>query len=300
MVFENLSFNQSMRALRPVSSNMSSPASEVTGELLSCLSCFDSTILFAHFFTPSSIQSFTQQNYDQACDLRERCAAIGAKITFPGRWDYPSEFQWLEKPPRFLSYIGQPIWLERPSLAVVGSREPHARTLEWLDQHLTPVLRKRNVLVVSGAARGVDQRAHLLSVRCGQPTLAFLPSGLATPYPSSFSEMSSAILEAGGAVMSEYPPNQSMRKYHFLQRNRLIASLAKVVFIAEASRRSGSMMTARLAQAGRSRICVLPSFPGDGAGSGTLELLVEGATPLRDADDLMSVCDLEMACTLKS
>ncbi len=275
--------------------NLHASSRSVNRELLSSLSCFDSSIVVEDFFADRFSKSVSLENYDRALKLLDRVSEIGASLTFPGDANYPAEFMNLDRPPKFLSFFGLPVWRARLALAVVGSREPHARTLEWLDTHLAKVIRKRKLLIVSGAARGVDQRAHLLSLRCGEPTLAFLPSGLANPYPAQFEEMIRSILESGGAVMSEYMPDQPMRKHHFLQRNRLIASIARVVFVAEASRRSGSMMTARLAQAGRSRLCVLPSFPGDGAGSGTLELLVEGATPLRDDDDLLSICDLEMA-----
>jgi DNA processing protein len=223
----------------------------------------------------------------KADEVVEWCKANKATILYPGHPDYPEAFMRREKPPLFLSQWGGPVWRSHTPLAVVGSRDPSHRALEWMDAHLVNLLRKRrDVAIVSGGARGIDQRAHLVSLRLKQPTIVFLPSGLATPYPSEIMDWINSILSVGGAIMSHYHPHQQVRKRHFEGRNRLIAALGKVCLIVEARRRSGSMMTARLARDQDRTVCVVPAFPDDPCAAGGVDLLFDGAMPIRDADDL--------------
>ena len=213
---------------------------------------------------------------------------LEATIVYPFHTAYPASFYELESPPLFLSCLGDIEALgaiER--LAVVGSRELSTRCEQWLETHLTTLLRLRpHTVIISGGARGADQAAHLAAVRAGRPTIVFLPSGLNQIFPSELRTWVKPILRAGGLFVSVYAPDDQIRKFRFEARNRLIASLAHFTFIAEASRRSGTMMTARLSiELGR-ELCVLPSFPGDLVGQGNLDLLTMGAELIRDADDL--------------
>jgi DNA processing protein len=158
--------------------------------------------------------------------------------------------------------------------------------LSWMENHLSAFLRTTSAVVVSGGARGIDQRAHRLAIRSGCPTVVFLPSGLARPYPDEWRTWKDDILAAGGAVLSHYPPFQEIRRFHFEERNRLIAAMGRILFVVEARRRSGSSMTARLAADLGRTVCVLPGHPADPRAGGTIDLLFDGAAPIRDATDL--------------
>lgn len=259
--------------------------------LLSCLSLFDSSVRLDHFlgapFAPKSMQ------LDRARRTLEWCEKRGVHILHPDSDDYPEAFFALEKPPLFLSVQGslESVAGLKPRLAVVGTREPSNRALEWIDHHLSQFLSERQAVIVSGGARGIDQKAHRVAIREGAPTLVFLPSGLAKIYPSEIESWKEALFASGGALVSPYAPEQEIRRRHFEGRNRLIASLGQVVLIAEAQRRSGSIMTARLASELGRTLAVLPSFPGEPSSAGTLDLLFNGAFPLRDSADLLTLFD---------
>jgi len=212
-----------------------------------------------------------------------------AKVVYPGHMDYPAGFNLLEKPPLFLSYFGEASWKTHKCLSVIGSREANYLSLSWMDQHLSELLSLGNLALVSGGARGIDQRAHLLSIRHRKPTIAFLPSGLAQIYPNSFADWVDPIVQNGGAVMSELAPNAPMRTFYFHERNRLIVAMSDVLFVVEARRRSGSSMTARLASENSKTVAVLPGFPSEVNWSGSIDLLCQGAFPIRDALDLRTL-----------
>lgn len=262
-------------------------------KLLACLSLFDRRIRLEAFNDPSAVAiQLDLESWRLARNVESWCEQRGAKILYPGHPEYPAPFLFLEAPPLFLSVLGESPWVHRQCLSVVGSREPDRRVVEWMDVQLSRVLETGSLVTVSGGARGVDQRAHAVSLRLGKPTVVFIPSGLARPYPSALDAWIPDILKCGGAIVSEFPPWEPMHKRNFEKRNRLIAGLGRVLFVAEAKRRSGSLMTARLARECSRTITVLPSFPGESCAAGTLDLLFDGAFPIRDAEDLLSLFDL--------
>jgi DNA processing protein len=258
-------------------------------ELLSCLSLFDPSVRLGNFLGDAESWLLpSERDLHEAIETRDWCHQNGIRILYPSHPHYPQEFLALEEPPLFLScLIGAetPPW-QTPSISIVGSREPLERSLAWMDQNLPQFLRLFPVPVISGGARGVDQKAHSISLRSGIPTVAVIPSGLARIYPGDFAAWVPAILEAGGALLSPYHPKQEIRKFHFEGRNRLIAALGKMLLVIEARRRSGSIMTARLASELGRTLAALPSFPGESRSAGSLELLFSGGMMVRDAGDL--------------
>jgi DNA processing protein len=212
--------------------------------------------------------------------------ARGRILLYPGHLFYPFSFLSLADAPFILHMEGSPIWLGAAGLSVVGSREPSQQSLQWLEENLGSFLEKNSVFTVSGGARGVDQRVHRISLRKQMPTVAFLPAGLSRLYPESLLEIRDSLLKCGGAFLSEFDPDQRMAKHHFIQRNRLIAALGEVTLVVEARRRSGTLLTARAAVEQGKALLILPTHPLDRQGQGGLDLLCEGATPVRDETDL--------------
>lgn len=208
---------------------------------------------------------------------------------------YPQEFYLMDAPPVYFMYLGSTAWLSMKNLAVVGSREPSLLTQKWLQRELSYCLEQIPLTIVSGGARGVDQMAHSIAIRKNLPTVVVVPSGLGSLYPSSLHEWVDIVRDRGGCIISEYDYDQKMIKYHFHDRNRLIAALSQVVLIAEAREKSGTMITAHHAAHLNRPVLVIPSHPLDPQFAGSLNLLAEGATLLRDAQELISVIRSEMS-----
>jgi DNA processing protein len=182
--------------------------------------------------------------------------------------------------------MGTPHWTKRPSLGVVGSRKMSSLTKEWMDQELLPFLNRNDVSVISGGARGVDQAAHLCALRAKKPTFVFLPSGLSEIYPRDMVEWKNQILNTGGAFLSEYWPNEKIKKHYFIERNRLIAAMSDFVLIAQGEKKSGTLLTAQWALDLGRDIGVLPGHPMDFHFSGNLHLMRSGVPPVVDSLDL--------------
>lgn len=210
----------------------------------------------------------------------------GISLLTPASPDFPERWVASADPPLSLTVLGSLAALNAPALSVVGSREPSPESGRWLETELADFCRRTRAPIVSGGARGIDQRAHAVAIRAGSPTIALLPSGLECPYPADLRRWFPAILEAGGAIVSEYPGAALMRKNHFHQRNRLIAAAGRLVLIVEARSKSGTLITAaRAAEIGRP-LLVVPGHPGDVRFGGNLQLLSEGATLVRNHEDL--------------
>lgn len=214
------------------------------------------------------------------------CQRHRVEILDPTHEWYPSSWFSLENPPLFISVMGTPCWLNHKCLSVVGSRNPTHASLRWMDMEIPGLLRELNIVTVSGGARGIDQKCHALSLRAGVPTVALLPSGLRNFYPRELESWREPILDGGGCFVSQFAPDSPMWKSHFRERNRLIAQMGDALLVVEAARRSGSIMTAHLAMEREKDVCILPGHPMELNALGVLDLLVDGAKPVRDALDL--------------
>lgn len=215
-----------------------------------------------------------------------RSIQSGYQLIYPGHPFYPLHFLTLEQVPYLLRMQGSPIWLAKPGLAVVGHREPSLLSLQWMSQELGAFLKNQSCFTVSGGARGVDQRVHSISLLEQVPTVALMPAGMNKIYPDKFKEWILPIINGGGAILSEYEDDQPMLKHHFLQRNRLISCLAEATVVIEARRRSGTLLTAKQAIEQSRPVWVMPGHPIEIRHQGSMDLIAEGATPVRDAQDL--------------
>lgn len=216
----------------------------------------------------------------------EASVTKGYCLLYPGHELYPEQFFVMPNPPYLLRMRGSPVWLTNQGLSVVGSREPSMPSRNWMDEEFGKFLEGNSVFTVSGGARGVDQKAHGLSLRHGRATVVLVPAGLDNLYPASLKDWQQEVIEHGGAFLSEYEDNTWMRKDYFHQRNRLISALGCLTLIIEARRRSGTLLTARLALEQQRPVLIIPGHPHDSQFAGSLELLRDGATPISDAYDL--------------
>jgi DNA processing protein len=227
-------------------------------------------------------KSTLQQESEELRRLKD----LGVNFTYIGEQFYPVSFQNMPGAPLFLSYKGHPTWLWGRSLAVVGSRDASQLSHLWMEESFAEFLRQEKPVVVSGGARGIDQMAHQLALRNSCSTVVVLPSGLESIYPKTLEVWASKIIDGGGCFLSEYNYSDKMQKHFFHDRNRLIAGLGVMTLLVESRRRSGSLLTAQKTLELGKTVLIVPGHPCDNSHLGNLDLLSEGATPIRDADEL--------------
>ena len=217
------------------------------------------------------------------------CHKNNIHILWPGHKHYPKGFVHIHQAPLFLTYKGDTELIHQPSISIVGGRSSLLWVEHWLEQELKTVLKDEKRLTISGGARGIDQAVHRLSLRTGLSSVAVLPSGLLSPYPKSLKSFNKYIDSGQLGLMSEYFPWEPMRKHHFYARNRLISAWSPLLFVVQAHRKSGTMITACHAiDQGRS-VCALPASPMEEAMHGNLQLLFDGAQMIRWSSDLVSL-----------
>ena len=156
--------------------------------------------------------------------------------------------------------------------------------LDRLAQKLSEQLSEHGYVVVSGLASGIDAAAHNGALAGG--TIAVIAGGIDFYYPSENADLQDAIIEAG-LLLAEMPPGTQPTPRHFPIRNRIIASLAQGVLVVEAAQRSGSLITARKAGGRGGEVMAVPGSPLDARAQGCNHLIREGATLVRDAEDIV-------------
>jgi DNA processing protein len=227
------------------------------------------------------------QIYSREAAEREIEAArrLGAAFVAVGEADYPRRLQMIDDAPPLLALRGNRAALAMPAVAIVGSRNASAAGLK-ITQRLVQGLGESGFATVSGLARGIDAAAHRSSLETG--TIAVLAGGQDRLYPPEHAELVDAILPAG-IVLSEMPFGWEPRARDFPRRNRLISGLSLGVVIVEAAKRSGSLITARLALEQGREVFAVPGSPLDPRAEGTNGLLKQGATPVTEAADIIAV-----------
>jgi DNA processing protein len=160
---------------------------------------------------------------------------------------YPARLRTVEEPPHVLFVSGATASLD-PShaIAIVGTRRP-TEPGRRVAARIADALARTGAVVVSGLAVGIDGSAHAAVVAAGQPTVAVLGSGHERLFPRAHVRLATAIVETGGAVVSELPPDANPSKGTFPRRNRLISGLADATVVVEAAAGSGALITARWA-----------------------------------------------------
>lgn len=199
--------------------------------------------------------------------------------------EYPESLKLIDDPPRQLAVLGNVDALRGDMISIVGSRDPAPESVEWMERYV-PELIKLGLVVVSGGARGIDQRAHSLALRNKSKTVVVLPSGFQHMYPKDLEFWKEIVLEKGGCFVSELSPTTPMKSHYFHQRNRIVVGLSKTLLLVEAKRRSGSSMTGRLAVEQNRNVCVVPGSPIRPNWGGGLDMLSDGAFLVRDAVDV--------------
>ena len=221
---------------------------------------------------------------DQASRTLDQATRRGYVPLWPSHAAYPALLREIVDPPLVLWCDGQLESLTAPLVAIVGSRRATASGREVATQ-IASDLAAAGVVVVSGFARGIDAAAHRGALARGR-TVAVLGCGLACAYPSDHAALR-ADIAARGVRLSEFPPDMEPRPHHFPLRNRAISGLCAAVVVVQATERSGSLITARLALEQGRDVMAVPGDVRTGAHAGCHALLRDGARLVERGADVL-------------
>jgi DNA processing protein len=213
----------------------------------------------------------------------ERTQAHGGRMVFLGDPDYPPLLALMDDAPPCLIVAGEIGLAKRPCVATVGGRNASAngqRMAEILAAELAA-----SVVVVSGLARGIDTAAHRGAMRTGR-TIAVTAGGIDQPYPPENAGLHRRITDTN-LVITESPVGTVPQARHFPRRNRIIAGLSLGVVVVEAALRSGSLITARLAQEAGREVFAVPGSPLDPRAKGGNDLIRQGAMLVETGSDIL-------------
>ena len=201
---------------------------------------------------------------------------------------YPWDLSEIYNPPALLFYQGNIDLLELPKVAVVGSRD----SSKLGNQSVQKIIKELNneLIIVSGLARGIDTVAHMAALQNGGRTIAVIGTGLDVFYPKANKKLP-AYIGKNHLVLSEYGPGEQPLKFHFPERNRIIAGLCRGVIVAEAKMRSGSLITCERAMEEGRDVFAIPGSILDGKSDGCHHLIQEGAKCIMSGSDVLSEFD---------
>lgn len=180
-------------------------------------------------------------------------------------------------------------------LCIVGSRKFTSYGRESCEKIISG-LRGYPIVIVSGLALGIDALAHKKAIATGLQALVFPGSGLSPEamYPRTNVKLAEEIVQGGGCLMSEFPPDFKATLWGFPMRNRLMAGISKAILVIEAEERSGTMITARLATEYNRDLLAVPGSIFSPNSKGTNKLIHRGATPITSAEDVLEALGFEI------
>lgn len=222
---------------------------------------------------------------------------MGWDIQQLSKRDFPALLTEIPDPPHELYTVGSLSSVAQTKLlAVVGSRKCTDYGKAVVD-YLIKGLRGSPVSIVSGLALGIDAHAHRAALSAGIPTLAIPGSGLDPKvlYPKSHFPLAKQIIESDGALLSEYAPTQAAAPWTFPKRNRLMAGIAHATLVVEATEKSGTLITARLASEYDRELLVVPGSIFAETSKGAHQFLKLGATPVTSPVDILHALDIATA-----
>ena len=211
--------------------------------------------------------------------------------------EFPPQLLELPDPPTSLYVRGvMPDWNSYAYLAVVGSREytPYGKQA---CEHIIKGLAGYPVVIVSGLALGIDSIAHQSALDAGLPTVAIPGSGLddRVLYPACHRSLANDIVTSGGALLSEFDPLWKPRKESFPQRNRIMAGISRALLVIEATERSGTLITARLAVDYNRDVLAVPGPIHSPTSTGPHRLLKNGAGLIEKSEDVIVALGITVA-----
>ncbi|WP_304617764.1 DNA-processing protein DprA [Paracoccus sp. (in: a-proteobacteria)] len=196
---------------------------------------------------------------------------------------YPPALRQIEGAPPVLWLRGDPAWLARDIVSVIGARNASSLGLR-MARGMAAGLGEQGLVVAAGLARGIDTAAHNAALPTG--TIAVMAGGVDVIYPAENAVLAAQIAEKG-ALISEQPPGTEPAARHFPTRNRIVSGLSRAVVVIEAAHRSGTLITARNALDQGREVMAVPGHPMDARAAGCNALIRDGALLVRSASDVV-------------
>ncbi len=248
---------------------------------------------------PETIESLMKREFEEkALEEYENVKRLGGDILILDDGSYPNLLREIADPPITLYVMGD--WqacFEMPCVGVIGSRlcSTYGKNASEM---LARDLASRGICIVSGLARGIDTAAHRGALEAGGKTVAVMGTGLNDVYPKENRKLVDEILEKGGAVVSQFPLGTPPIPENFPYRNRIISGLSYGVLIVEASERSGSLITARLAMEQNREVMAVPGNITSSKSYGTNYLIKAGAKLVQQWQDVVAELPSEIAAAI--
>ncbi len=215
----------------------------------------------------------------------EALKKVGGDIVTASCPEYPMALSAIDDAPPVLSYLGDITLANKSCIALVGARNASINGRKFAEK-ISRDLGARGQIIASGLARGIDTAAHKGALETG--TIAVVAGGIDIVYPQENTELFHQIREKG-LILAESPWGQEPVARLFPRRNRIVSGLSAAVIIVEATLKSGSLITARMAGEQGRDVMAVPSHPLDPRGQGPNHLIREGATLIRNADDVIEI-----------
>ncbi len=215
----------------------------------------------------------------------EKANKYNVKIITVEDDNYPPLLKELQSPPVVLYVMGN-VATDSVNIAIVGTRNPSQYGVKMAEK-FSYELSKVGFCIVSGLARGIDTIAHKICIKTKGKTYAVLGSGLLNIYPSENRKVAEALIEAGGAIISEYPLHSQPEVQNFPARNRIISGLSLGVLVIEAPIDSGALITANWAIEQNREVFVVPGNINVEQSVGCLKLAQEGAKIVLSTKDIL-------------
>ncbi len=248
---------------------------------------------------PETIESIMKREFEDRAE-KELAAVreLGGDVLILDDGSYPAPLREIDDPPITLYVMGD--WqacFDQPCVGVIGSSRSSTYG-QNASEMLSRDLASRGICIVSGLARGIDTSAHLGAIRAGGRTIAVLGTGLDSVYPKENAKLAKEIVESGGAVVTQFPLGTPPLKDNFPYRNRIISGLSLGVLVVEASERSGSLITARLAMEQNREVMAVPGNITSRNSIGTNYLIKAGAKLVQQWQDVVAELPSEIAAAI--
>lgn len=241
----------------------------------------------AAFAMPAVLEELDSERVAQAvARAMEWAAASGHEVITLADDSYPKALLEISDPPPLLYAHGDASLLQRPGIAVVGSRNASAQG-ESNAQHFARALSEAGLAIVSGLALGIDAAAHRGGLAGAGSTIAVLGTGIDIVYPTRNAELAAEIARQG-LLLSEFPLGTPAAAHNFPRRNRLISGLTRGCLVVEAALPSGSLITARFAAEQGRDVFAIPGSIHSPLAKGCHSLIKSGAKLVESAEDVLA------------